>query len=92
MNNYNVVAVYGLAPIMDRLGRKLENELDPGAIVVSNVFPFPNWRACTDVGNGSSIGRGVYLYRIPECYGGNKENDRKIGCRNSTHEEGSSLG
>jgi len=66
LNNYNVVTVYGLAPIMDRLGRKLEGELKPGSIVVSNVFPFPKWRSCTDVGN-------VYLYRIPDCY---RENEK----------------
>ena len=32
---YDVVAVYGVAPIMDRLGVKMKEELKPGSIVVS---------------------------------------------------------
>jgi hypothetical protein len=66
LHNYDVVAVYGLYPIMDRLGKKLQDELKPGSIVVSNVFEIPNWRASTSV--GGSVGKGVYLYRVPECY------------------------
>ena len=60
------VAVNGLYPIMDRLGKKLKAELKPGSIVVSNVFEIPNWRASTRV--DGSVGRGVYLYQVPGCY------------------------
>ena len=60
---------------MDRLGKKLENELQPGSIVVSNVFPFPKWRACTATEGSGGIGKGVYLYRVPECFGGAKLNE-----------------
>lgn len=62
LHDYDVVAVYGLSPIMQRLGVKLKDELRPGAIIVSNVFEIPGWKA-------SSSGKGVYLYSVPECYG-----------------------
>ena len=72
LHNYNVVAVYGLYPIMDRLGKKLQDELRPGSIVVSNVFEIPNWKAAVSSSGGggnNSVGReGVYLYKVPECY------------------------
>lgn len=41
LQNYDCVAVYGLAPIMDRLGAKMKNELKTGTLVVSNVFQIP---------------------------------------------------
>ncbi|KAL7536830.1 hypothetical protein ACHAXR_007417 [Thalassiosira sp. AJA248-18] len=84
LHQYDVVAVYGLAPIMKRLGQKLEEELKPGSIVVSNVFEIPGWRASTkkigtgDGGDGENkemmrgSGEGVYLYRVPECFGQGK--------------------
>lgn len=34
LHDYDVVAVYGLSPIMQRLGEKLKDELQPGAIIV----------------------------------------------------------
>ncbi len=69
LHKYDVVAVYGLYPIMDRLGKKLQEELKPGALVVSNVFEIPGWRASTtSSGGGGSGGKGVYLYQVPECF------------------------
>ena len=68
LHNYDVVAVYGLYPIMDRLGKKLQKELKPGSIVVSNVFEIPNWKAVSSSASASSHGKGVYLYQVPECY------------------------
>jgi len=67
LHRYDVVAVYGLSPIMQRLGKKLEEELKPGSVVVSNVFEVPGWRA-------SSIRDNVYLYRVPECFRGEEKN------------------
>ena len=67
LHNYDVVAVYGLYPIMDRLGKKMQDELKPGSMVVSNVFQIPRWRASTSIGGGS-VGKGVYLYQVPGCY------------------------
>jgi len=65
LNQYDVVAVYGLAPIMDKLGKKLEKELQPGSIVVSNVFSIPGWK----VSDTSSKGKeGVFVYKVPDCF------------------------
>jgi len=67
---YDVVAVYGLAPIMDKLGKKLEKELQPGSIVVSNVFSIPGWKV-SNTASSSSGGKGkegVFVYQVPECF------------------------
>jgi hypothetical protein len=70
LNEYDVVAVYGLSPIMHRLGNKLERELRPGSIVVSNVFEIPGWKA-SDVGGIKNSG--VFLYNVPDCFRGRSE-------------------
>lgn len=70
LSRFDVVAVYGLSPIMDRLGSKLKDELRPGSIVVSNVFSIPGWRTSTvtsEKGTGLH-GKGVFLYEVPECF------------------------
>eukprot|EP00656_Telonema_subtile_P037383 TRINITY_DN41594_c0_g1_i1.p1 TRINITY_DN41594_c0_g1~~TRINITY_DN41594_c0_g1_i1.p1 ORF type:complete len:225 (+),score=41.21 TRINITY_DN41594_c0_g1_i1:244-918(+) len=54
----DVVTVYGLHPIMDKVGLKLKQELRPGALVVSNVFQIPGWRQHL----GSD---GVFVYQVP---------------------------
>ena len=69
LRQYDVVAVYGLSPIMNRLGKKLEKELKPGSIVVSNVFQIPGWKV-----DDKNRKEGVYLYRVPECFGINDNN------------------
>lgn len=81
LQSYDVVAVYGLAPIMDKLGKKLESELKPGSIVVSNVFPFPQWKASVvkNEDGGMSSGKGVYLYQVPDCFPRKKEQDVEVG-------------
>ncbi len=70
LHQYDVVAIYGLPPIMERLGHKLEQELRPGSIVVSNVFEIPGWRVVSDCKkNGvNDIEKNVHLYTVPECY------------------------
>lgn len=40
---YDAVCVYGIPYIMDRLGKKLRDELPAGAVVVSVGFPLPGW-------------------------------------------------
>ena len=62
LKEVDVVAIYGLQPIMKDLGRKLQQELRPGSIVVSNVFSIPGWRP-----SGGSTG-GVFIYSVPECW------------------------
>ena len=68
LHQYDVVTVYGLPPIMERLGHKLEQELKPGSIVVSNVFEIPGWRVSKSDTVDGGIGKGVHLYHVPECF------------------------
>lgn len=62
LSNSHVIAVYGLHPIMDKLGQKMVNELPNGAIVVSNVFTIPGWKP-KFVG---SVDVNMHFYSIPE--------------------------
>ncbi|UCD73024.1 MAG: class I SAM-dependent methyltransferase [Candidatus Bathyarchaeota archaeon] len=55
----DVVTLYLLQGTNDRLRRKLEKELKPGARVVTHVYTFKGWRPLT-VDNESEI----YLYKI----------------------------
>lgn len=56
-SGFDVITVYGLSPIMRRLGEKLSRELQPGARVVSHGFRFPDWQTVREVD-------GVYLYEV----------------------------
>lgn len=56
MSSFDAVVVYGIPYIMPRLEEKLRRELRPGARVVSNSFPFPNWQPI-------ATHKRVYLYR-----------------------------
>lgn len=42
LTGYKAVTVYGIPYIMNRLGKKLDKELVPGAKIVSNIFPLPD--------------------------------------------------
>jgi len=43
LSKFDVVIVYGIPYIMDGLRQKLERELQPGAIVISNIYSFHGW-------------------------------------------------
>mmetsp|Transcript_20860 Transcript_20860/g.28987 ORF Transcript_20860/g.28987 Transcript_20860/m.28987 type:complete len:266 (-) Transcript_20860:10-807(-) len=62
LTNVDVVAVYGLDPIMRDLGKKLKNELKPGSLVVSNVFTIPGWKP------SKANVDGVTIYKVPDCW------------------------
>lgn len=62
LSNVDVVAVYGLNPIMDKLGKKLQEELKPGTVVLSNVFSIPGWK------QSRLSSKGVYVYSVPSCW------------------------
>lgn len=62
LHNVDVVAVYGLQPIMKDPGKKLQTELRPGSLVVSNVFSIPGWKA--EKGSKGNI----FLYSVPDCW------------------------
>jgi len=42
-STYEVITVFGIGYIMQKLARKLRKELKPNARVISNAFPFPDW-------------------------------------------------
>ena len=48
LEDVDVVAVYGLGPIMKPLEKKLKSELRRGVIVLSNEFTFPDWAEESD--------------------------------------------
>lgn len=43
-SQYDVLLFYGTSYIMERLEKKLQQEMKPGARIVSNRFQFPNWK------------------------------------------------
>ena len=54
-SRFDVVTIYGISYIMDKLEAKLKRELNPGAKVVSNYFTFSLWQPKTMQNN-------IYLY------------------------------
>ncbi|MDD5527591.1 MAG: class I SAM-dependent methyltransferase [Patescibacteria group bacterium] len=55
-SKYDVVVLFGVFYIMERLEKKLLAELNPGAIVVCNHFYFPAWQPVKQEGD-------IYIYR-----------------------------
>jgi cyclopropane fatty-acyl-phospholipid synthase-like methyltransferase len=54
-SQFEVVTIFGMTYIMKDLEKKLQRELKPGAKVICNSFPFPNWKAEQSIDE-------VYLY------------------------------
>lgn len=55
LSSYDIITLYATTYIMKKLEKKLQNELKPGAIVISNYFQFPNWKPSKSLNH-------VYLY------------------------------
>ena len=55
LSPYSIICCYPMPTIMGKLERKLQEELQPGARVLLNYFPFLHWKAKTIKDN-------VYLY------------------------------
>ena len=55
LSPYDVITLYGITSIMEKLEKKLLEELKPHARVVSNRFIFPNWQPVLEED-------GIYLY------------------------------
>lgn len=72
LNDVDVVAVYGLNPIMDELGKKLQDELKPGSVVLSNVFAIPGWKQSPLSSNG------VFVYSVPSCWDSKKQEGEEL--------------
>ena len=50
-SEFNVVVVFGMTKIMGELDKKLNAELKPGSVVVSNIFKLPGREASASDGN-----------------------------------------
>ena len=59
LSQFNIIIVFGIDYIMNRLKRKLLKELKPGSTVIANIFPFPDWKYINKKD-------GIYLYQIDE--------------------------
>jgi hypothetical protein len=65
VSDVDVIFVYGLSPIMERLGTKLATELPAGAHIVSNAFPFLGTPGLVKVDQRLVEGSGmVFMYRV----------------------------
>ncbi|HUD44240.1 MAG TPA: 50S ribosomal protein L11 methyltransferase [Patescibacteria group bacterium] len=43
LGEFDIITLYGITGIMERLEKKLKIEMKPGSKVISNFFQFPNW-------------------------------------------------
>ncbi|MDP1722677.1 MAG: hypothetical protein Q8L37_05700 [Candidatus Gottesmanbacteria bacterium] len=59
IHDADVVFVYLLPWRMEKLATKLENELKPGSLVISNSFIFPNWKILR-----SDESSHIYVFKI----------------------------
>lgn len=44
LGKYDIVVLYGIKHIMQRLGEKMDTELPKGAYILTNFFTFPQWK------------------------------------------------
>jgi SAM-dependent methyltransferase len=56
VDEYDLVVLFGVFYIMEKLEKKLLDELKPGAIVICNHFAFPSWTPIRSEGD-------IYIYR-----------------------------
>ena len=56
LGEFDFVVIYGLPGVMGHFEAKLERELRPGSLVVSNSFALPTWKPVKKIEN-------VYLYQ-----------------------------
>lgn len=56
LSHYDIVVIYGMHHVMKRLKNKLEQELKPGARVITNAFKLPTWKETENKD-------GIYLYQ-----------------------------
>jgi SAM-dependent methyltransferase len=63
----DVLFCYLFPDVMEKVARKLESELHPGARVVSGNFPLPGWTHLNVFYPPSSLNNSpIYVYRFPE--------------------------
>lgn len=44
LSPYKLIYVYGMTTIMATLEKKLQEELTPETLIISNIFTFPRWK------------------------------------------------
>jgi methylase of polypeptide subunit release factors len=54
---YNTIIVYGIPYIMEKLKEKIQKESTKETKIISNVYPFPNWKPV-------SKNKSLYLYKV----------------------------
>jgi len=57
LSDYNVVCIFQIGYMMDKLEGKLKKELKKGSRIISNTWEFPNWKS-------KKQSKGVYLYEV----------------------------
>lgn len=62
----DVVVVYGVPGMMEKVGRKLREECHSDCIVCTNMFPIPGWTA-------DNVEKGVWVYKV----GMQRENSKR---------------
>lgn len=55
-SKFDVIVLFGVFYIMERLEKKILKELKPNGIVICNYFKFPNWKYVKKDGN-------IYIYQ-----------------------------
>lgn len=56
LGKYDIITVYPMPDIMQAMEKKLQKELRPGARVLLNYYPFPNWEKAAEKDH-------IFLYR-----------------------------
>lgn len=55
---------------MQQLRARFEDELPAGAVVISNTFPVPGWRAVRTLWPESDPHYPIHVYRVPDAFAG----------------------
>ncbi|MBI2032547.1 MAG: methyltransferase domain-containing protein [Candidatus Levybacteria bacterium] len=50
LNTYDIITIYPMAALMEKLEKKLSKELKSGAIVITNGFRIPGWKTWKEKG------------------------------------------
>ena len=56
VSGFDVIVIFGVDYMMEKLEKKLNKELKPGSRVISNYFVFPSWKEAKKEND-------IYLYR-----------------------------
>lgn len=56
LSSFDIITLYGITSIMERLEKKIEQEAKRGCLIISNTFTFPHWTPLVERD-------GIYLYK-----------------------------